>query len=74
MNPRITLVGTLLSAVLASTALRAADPSYHFIKEIPVGGSAQWDYLTIEPESHFVPALSYPEPALDSFAENLLIR
>lgn len=52
MNPRLPHIGTLLPAVFVSTALWAADPQYHFIKEIPVGGSAQWDYLTIEPESH----------------------
>src|SRR6266403_1311229 len=30
----------------------AAETPYHFIKEIPVGGSAQWDYLKVDPETH----------------------
>jgi len=30
----------------------AAETPYHFIKEIPVGGSAQWDYLKVDPEAH----------------------
>ena len=34
----------------ASTAF-AADPSYHFIKDIPVAGPAQWDYLKVDSEA-----------------------
>lgn len=30
----------------------AADPQYHFIKEIPVGGAAQWDYLKVDSDAH----------------------
>ncbi|HEY0456972.1 MAG TPA: YncE family protein [Verrucomicrobiae bacterium] len=29
----------------------AAATKYHFIKDIPIGGKAQWDYLCVEPES-----------------------
>jgi DNA-binding beta-propeller fold protein YncE len=35
----------------AATAL-AAETSYHFIKDIPVAGSAQWDYLKVDAEAH----------------------
>ncbi len=40
----------LLALVQGAAAFGAEDP-YHFIKEIPVGGSAQWDYLTIDAEA-----------------------
>jgi len=46
------LVPVLISATCLSAAAFAADGPYHFIREIPVGGSAQWDYLTIDPDSH----------------------
>jgi DNA-binding beta-propeller fold protein YncE len=49
-----------ISAILAisllisscGTPALAAEGPYHFIKEIPVPGKAQWDYLRIDPESH----------------------
>jgi len=48
--------GTMLllgaSLWLAGTAARAADAPYHFIKDIPVGGKAQWDYLKVDSEAH----------------------
>ncbi len=52
MNHRILSLNATLASAFAGTALWAADPQYHFIKEIPIAGSAQWDYLTIEPEFH----------------------
>lgn len=41
-----------LTACITVATLKAADRSYYLIKEIPVGGSAQWDYLTLDPETH----------------------
>ena len=29
-------------------SLRAADPSYHLLKEIPVGDPSSWDYLSVD--------------------------
>ncbi len=40
-----------ISLMLASTRAFGAEASYHFLKEIPVGGSAQWDYLKIDSEA-----------------------
>lgn len=40
-------ISSIAAASLLATVCHAAD--YHFIKEIPVGGKAQWDYLRIEP-------------------------
>lgn len=37
---------------LASATLCQAQVKYHFIKEIPVGGEARWDYLSIDPDAH----------------------
>ncbi len=36
----------------ASGRLLAADASYHFLKEIPVGGDGGWDYLSVDPAAH----------------------
>jgi DNA-binding beta-propeller fold protein YncE len=41
-----------LCVILNGAAVLAAEPSYHFIKEIPVGGSAHWDYLKVDSEAH----------------------
>src|SRR3954471_18284035 len=30
----------------------AADPQYQFLKEIPIGGAAQWDYVKVDSEAH----------------------
>ena len=40
---RTCLLGVVLA--LAASAASAADPHYRFIKEIPIGGGAGWDYL-----------------------------
>jgi YVTN family beta-propeller protein len=41
-----------LLAISSGTVCLAADPSYHLIKEIPVPGKAQWDYLRVDSEAH----------------------
>ncbi len=41
-----------LFTILNAAPIFAADTSYHFIKEIPVPGSAQWDYLKVDPDTH----------------------
>ncbi len=45
---------TALLTVLATSAaaLSHAQGSYHFIKDIPVGGEGGWDYTTVDPVSH----------------------
>ena len=50
-----TISGILLVSIVAiSNAMLsvAADAPYHFIKDIPVPGKAQWDYLKVDPETH----------------------
>jgi len=41
-----------LLAMSTATVASAADASYHLIKEIPVPGKAQWDYLKVDSEAH----------------------
>jgi hypothetical protein len=50
----MTITRLLCSLALASTAALSgrADDSYHFIKEITVGGEGGWDYLTIDSAAH----------------------
>src|SRR5882724_10786802 len=43
-------ISSIAALSLLTTLSHAGD--YHFIKEIPVGGKAQWDYLRIEPGGH----------------------
>src|SRR6185369_2604549 len=47
--------GIILASIVCisnTTLSLAADSPYHFIKEIPVPGKAQWDYLKVDPETH----------------------
>jgi len=37
---------------LAVCALQAADPGYHLVKEIQIGGEGGWDYLLVDPATH----------------------
>ena len=46
------LLALCLLAISTATVGSAADASYHLIKEIPVPGKAQWDYLKVDSESH----------------------
>ena len=46
------LVAWSLLAISSATVASAADASYHLIKEIPVPGKAQWDYLKVDSEAH----------------------
>src|SRR5262245_61271511 len=49
----VTVILTVcVMAVSATTWCKAADTPYHFIKEIPIPGRAQWDYLRVDPEAH----------------------
>ena len=38
--------------LLGASALNAADPNYHIIKEIPIGGEGGWDYLIVDSSAH----------------------
>jgi DNA-binding beta-propeller fold protein YncE len=35
---------------ISTSTLRSETSSYHFLKEIPVGGEGGWDYLTVDPD------------------------
>jgi YVTN family beta-propeller protein len=49
-NSTISALG--LCVILNGATALAADTPYHFVKEISVGGSAQWDYLKVDSEAH----------------------
>jgi DNA-binding beta-propeller fold protein YncE len=36
----------------AGLVLQAADPNYHVVKEIQIGGEGGWDYVIADPEAH----------------------
>ncbi len=42
----------LLVCFSASSVLLAADPNYHIVKEISIGGEGGWDYLILDPVTH----------------------
>jgi DNA-binding beta-propeller fold protein YncE len=46
------LFALLLAVACVSPTTRAAEASYHFIKEIPIGGKAQWDYLKVDEQAN----------------------
>lgn len=48
MRTRIALAGCLVASVM----LQAADPNYHVVKEIQIGGEGGWDYLIADPDTH----------------------
>ena len=52
MKTIIEIVAVSLLAVFNGTHCQAAEASYHFIKDIPIPGKAQWDYLKVDPDSH----------------------
>lgn len=52
MNTKNKFATVSICFIMAGARVLAADAPYHFIKEIPIGGSAQWDYLKIDPDSH----------------------
>jgi DNA-binding beta-propeller fold protein YncE len=43
---------TLLMYLGAGMLLQAADPNYHVVKEIQIGGEGGWDYLIVDPAAH----------------------
>jgi DNA-binding beta-propeller fold protein YncE len=51
MKTNSSLAALSLCVILNGATARAAE-TYHFIKDIPVGGSAQWDYLKVDSEAH----------------------
>jgi DNA-binding beta-propeller fold protein YncE len=52
MNRKIVLTIAALASMIAGGSTFAAESQYHLVKEIPIGGSAQWDYLKVDPDSH----------------------
>ena len=42
----------LFVCLTAGAALQAADPGYHVVKEIQIGGVGGWDYLILDPATH----------------------
>jgi DNA-binding beta-propeller fold protein YncE len=40
--------------LLGASVLDAADPNYHVVKEIPIGGEGGWDYLIVDAPAHRV--------------------
>jgi DNA-binding beta-propeller fold protein YncE len=52
MKPNLRLAAIAVSTLIQGAATCTAEETYHLIKEIPVGGSAQWDYLTVDSEAH----------------------
>jgi DNA-binding beta-propeller fold protein YncE len=46
---------TLFAALaLSAAALHAADPGYHVVKEIQIGGEGGWDYIIVDADAHRV--------------------
>jgi len=43
---------TVLACLGASAILQAADPNYHVVKEIQIGGEGGWDYVIGDPATH----------------------
>src|SRR5262245_25257439 len=41
-----------LVILLAGSVLHAADPNYHIVKEIQIGGEGGWDYLIVDSSAH----------------------
>jgi DNA-binding beta-propeller fold protein YncE len=49
---KLSTVAVLSLLALANATLCLAADTYHFIKDIPVPGRAQWDYLRVDSEAH----------------------
>jgi DNA-binding beta-propeller fold protein YncE len=45
---------TLLACLTAGSVLHGADPNYHVVKEIQIGGEGGWDYLILDPATHLL--------------------
>jgi len=52
MKTNLSLAVFSLCLIWNAAPVLAADGNYHFLKEIPVGGKAQWDYLKVDSEAH----------------------
>jgi len=48
-SPRCCLAALLLAPFVPA---RAAEPSYHLLKEVPIAGEGGWDYLAVNPGEH----------------------
>ena len=42
----------IVVCLCVSGVLQAADPNYHVVKEITIGGEGGWDYLILDPATH----------------------
>ncbi len=51
LSPPARLLALVCLIPLCAAPGRAA-PSYHLLKEIPVGGEGGWDYLSVDPTGH----------------------
>src|SRR5947207_2693400 len=49
-NKSLLLIGLAASSLFTLTpvSVRGANVTYHFLKEIPVGGEGGWDYLSVD--------------------------
>src|SRR5436190_2593825 len=45
-------VMVLSLCVATAVVARAADPGYHVVKEIAIGGEGSWDYVIVDAASH----------------------
>jgi DNA-binding beta-propeller fold protein YncE len=52
MKTKNSLAALGLCMTLNAATGFSAEVSYHFIKDIPIAGSAQWDYLKVDSEAH----------------------
>ena len=48
MRKQIVCLLGFLALVAATSSVQSAEPEYHFLKEISVGGDGGWDYLSID--------------------------
>lgn len=44
----------LVGCLAASVGLQAADPNYHVVNEIQIGGEGGWDYIIVDSDAHRV--------------------
>jgi YVTN family beta-propeller protein len=51
MKTKFNFAASIFAIALTTTSIHAAD-TYHFIKDIPIPGPAQWDYLKVDSEAH----------------------
>src|SRR3954468_9031197 len=42
----------MLSCLACVAVLEAADPGYHVVREVAIGGEGGWDYVYVDPAAH----------------------